>query len=100
MNDRPRPGPHHEPQGRARHSVRAVRRVSQPRRARSDTPYLYHAVQAFNAQIISGNSLPQERENCSRLALSAVRRRWSNSHPPAYELRTLSPLVSDGRGSG
>src|SRR6266404_9771369 len=34
------PKPKIEPQGRARHSVRAVPYIGKPRRARSDAPYL------------------------------------------------------------
>src|SRR6266550_2681578 len=38
-NARPHPGPAHEPQGRARHSVRAACPAVTHRRARSDAPY-------------------------------------------------------------
>ncbi len=48
----------HEPRGRARHSVRADT-LATDRRARSDAPYLLHAVQGFKAQSLpSSNSLP------------------------------------------
>src|SRR5438094_7427013 len=51
--------PPHEPQGRARHSVRAAFVVEQSRRARSDAPYHCRQVQRFNARgQPSENSLP------------------------------------------
>ncbi len=56
------PDPPHEPQGRARHSVRAVSALPKPRRARSDAPYLHKLIQGFNARNSSGKSLPIEAE--------------------------------------
>ena len=50
--------PHCEPQGRARHSVRAATALSQARRARSDAPYHQGLVQGFKARMLSGNSHP------------------------------------------
>ena len=51
------PNPPPEPQGRARHSVRADVSRTTPRRARSDAPYPPGQAQEFNARIFSRNSL-------------------------------------------